>query len=556
MGASDLGETAARLSWISPSAASLMALARAPASAWQVIRTDPGAVLLLLRQAPPTLSASSFLPTLLRDASFLEHAQRHLDAPDSVAVDWNDGSVHPIYQAALRYADCAASLAEQSKAIDVNLAWATGLVAPLGWLAMCGIDGGQAAGCLADPTLHENPGETQRRWWGHDQAAIARRLARHWRLPPWLTAIVGHLGLPVETAKGLGADVGLFRLVQLAVALVQKEAAGLALTVGAPIAENATALGLQEFPVRRLELQPTGQEDWSGPATVPLLRELLHLAAENRRLADAPITERLERDMDHLHRILEQQRAGESARLLEQNLATLAEFAAGAGHEINNPLAVISGQAQYLMGHEADPARQRALQTIVAQTQRVHDILTELMQFARPGRPQKRPLELASLIREACVSLGGLADQRRVRLVCPEPEPGSFLHADPRQARTALICLLRNAIEAAPPEGWAGVRVIAPTPDRIDLLVEDSGPGPTPAQRERMFDPFYSGRPAGRGRGLGLPTAWRLARENDGSVYFDDHSEGPTRFVLSLPREIESHDIRLNGHANEVPLAS
>jgi signal transduction histidine kinase len=64
-----------------------------------------------------------------------------------------------------------------------------------------------------------------------------------------------------------------------------------------------------------------------------------------------------------------------------------------------------------------------------------------------------------------------------------------------------------------------------------------------------MFDPFYSGRPAGRGRGLGLPTAWRLARENGGDVVFDEQCSGPTRFILSLPRETSWNGTFATGHA-------
>jgi len=71
----------------------------------------------------------------------------------------------------------------------------------------------------------------------------------------------------------------------------------------------------------------------------------------------------------------------------------------------------------------------------------------------------------------------------------------------------------------------------------IELIVEDSGPGLGVLQREHMFDPFYSGREAGRGRGLGLSIAWRLARQLGGDVRFDEVPGGPTRFVLSLPRD-------------------
>jgi signal transduction histidine kinase len=70
----------------------------------------------------------------------------------------------------------------------------------------------------------------------------------------------------------------------------------------------------------------------------------------------------------------------------------------------------------------------------------------------------------------------------------------------------------------------------------IELIVEDNGPGLSPREREHMFDPFFSGRQAGRGRGLGLPIAWRLARQMGGEVRFEDVPNGPTRFVLTLPR--------------------
>jgi signal transduction histidine kinase len=111
------------------------------------------------------------------------------------------------------------------------------------------------------------------------------------------------------------------------------------------------------------------------------------------------------------------------------------------------------------------------------------------------------------------------------------------VHVDPRHLKTALVSLVRNAIEAAPADGWAGLRLDTPDQSHVELIVEDNGPGPAPNQREHMFDPFYSGRQAGRGRGLGLPIAWRLARQIGGNVRFDDVTNGPTRFVLSLSRQ-------------------
>ena len=109
------------------------------------------------------------------------------------------------------------------------------------------------------------------------------------------------------------------------------------------------------------------------------------------------------------------------------------------------------------------------------------------------------------------------------------------MDADPKQVRTALTCLLRNAIEAAPagrlgPSGWRRRRRTG-----WSWSSRTAGPARPQAQREHLFDPFYSGRPAGRGRGLGLPTAWRLAREQGGEVLLASRPGEPTRFVLWLP---------------------
>jgi signal transduction histidine kinase len=322
---------------------------------------------------------------------------------------------------------------------------------------------------------------------------------------------------------------------------------------------------------------------WEPPASQPLLRDLLGLAAENRRLRVATDRERLESELDDLYLALAEQHAGEAERLQARKLAALAEFAAGAGHEINNPLAVISGQAQYLLRvigggawraareetvgpSDAAPAEGNGentgsalltqpmppvpspeplttgLRTIIDQAQRIHNLLRDLWQFARPPQPKKQSVDLAGLVGEVSSSLSEFAAQRKVHLRWEQPvaslpathHPLTVL-ADPAQLRTALSCLLRNAIEAAPADGWAALRLEAAAANQVNILIEDNGNAPSQPQRDHLFDPFFSGRPAGRGRGLGLPTAWRLARAHGGDVRFVGDPGEPTRVVMSLP---------------------
>jgi signal transduction histidine kinase len=531
-------------------------------------------VLLLVRQTVHSLNVPgwSFYPALLHDPAVPEGAVRHLDESGCWFVDWSQPAVLPIYQVALAIARLAHRLAERSGRCDPENAWVAGLLAPLGWLAVAAVDPAGAAAGRADPAHHRHPLQVERRHWGLDQSAVARRLARHWGLPGWLTGVVGRLGLPADTARALGSDADLFRVVQLAAALAQRPGQTLHLPVGSPVADNAAALGLPADGLEALaqelaEEAPPQPDRWEPPAQQPLLRDLLALAAENRRLRGTAPLERLENELDELYQALEGQCSGEAERLQARKLAALAEFAAGAGHEINNPLAVISGQAQYLLKQlqhaerraqdpEADSAGRLphaafrdSLRVIIEQSQRIHSILRDLWRFARPPEPDRQPIDLHGLIQEVEASLRELAAARKVRLCCERPAANGFglpppltVRADASQLRTALACLMRNAIEAAPEEGWARVRLETPAPDQVDVLIEDSGTPPAPPQREHLFDPFYSGRPAGRGRGLGLPTAWRLVRAHGGDVRLASSAPGePTRFILSLPRDAEAN---------------
>jgi signal transduction histidine kinase len=545
-------EAVLRLAWLSPSAASLAVLGRPPTTAtWTALRRDPGAVLLLARHSDvpwPGRSCSApppaFYSAAFEQSAPIDDALRLLDRAEGF-VDWNHPSVQPVYDACLTFARLAQRLAERIGRCDPQAAWTCGLLAPLGWLAMCAVDPESVAACLADPALRFDPAETQRRHWGIDQAAIARRLARRWRLPAWATAAAEHLHLPGALAQTFRADPVLFPLTRLAIEEARRQGVDLGLCNSVFNAEDRAALLIpegQDLDAGRVEA-PVLQV-WREPREVPLLRDLLEAAAENRRLREQPLHDHLEQEIDALHRALEEQVHGETQRLQSGKLTALAEFAAGAGHEINNPLAVISGQAQYLLGHESDwfreeaeDAPRKALEAIVAQTRRIHGILRDLMQFAKPAPPCPGWVDLPALLGETAAGLGELATLRRIRVdLALEPERLP-VYADAGQLRAALSCLLRNAVEAAPTDGWVRLALRRPAEgERIEVVVEDSGPGPEASQRPHLFDPFYSGRAAGRGRGLGLPIAWRLAHLQGGDVRLDPpRRHEPTRFVLTLP---------------------
>jgi len=537
--ASEPGETAINLPWVSPSTASLVALARTDsAEVWPAIRTDPGAVLLLARHFPA--SPDPVIPdSIFQSPNVLEDAVRLLREAPAATVDWSKTDTYPVHQAALACASLAEALARRAGNCDPACCWVGGLLAPLGWFAVCAVDPEAAGDCLRLPVYADHLIEAQRELWRLDASAIARRLARRWRLPLWLGAVTGYLNLSANLAERVGASQRLFEVVQLAVMLAATNGHDLGLTVGTEYSALLGSLGLSENDLRRIGGEWLGKSQQSAPVAQAdphpaLLPDLLALSIDKRKLAAGPFANRMEDEVDRLQEALASQQASEAKRLQKQKLRSLAEFAAGAGHEINNPLAVISGQSQYLLARESDADRQNGLRSIIRQTERIHLILTELMQFARPPQPQRQDIELRPLISEVVAKYQAFATEQGVRLEWSDSTELAEAHVDPSMIRTALGCLVRNAIEAAPREGWTRVS-LEQEDGAWRIIVEDNGSGPAAGRREHMFDPFYSGRVAGRGRGLGLPTAWRLAQENGGDVRYEPITGSVARFALSLP---------------------
>src|ERR1043166_9640318 len=102
--------------------------------------------------------------------------------------------------------------------------------------------------------------------------------------------------------------------------------------------------------------------------------------------------------------------ASDADEVERAKLAALAEFAAGAGHEINNPLAVITGRVQLLLRGERDPERRRDFAMIHTQALRIHEMIVDLMLFARPPEPQPRSCDVGAIVEAAVAGLRAKAE--------------------------------------------------------------------------------------------------------------------------------------------------
>jgi hypothetical protein len=220
-------------------------------------------------------------------------------------------------------------------------------------------------------------------------------------------------------------------------------------------------------------------------------------------------------------------------RLRNSKLAAMAEFAAGAGHEINNPLGSILICAEKLLREERDPERRRLLSTIGGQAYRIRDMIGDAMLFARPPAPDRKELDLAAVARDVLEKFAAQCAEREVRVTGERDGPVTIV-ADRVQVSVVVSELLRNALQAV--EEGGAVRVDVQYDDSAGLLiVADNGRGLSPADREHLFDPFYSGRQAGRGLGFGLSKCWRIVTQHGGEIEAGDEAGGGVRVRVRWP---------------------
>jgi signal transduction histidine kinase len=259
-------------------------------------------------------------------------------------------------------------------------------------------------------------------------------------------------------------------------------------------------------------------------------------------------------------RLIEQLRSGQTSssnlnpvsetRLRDLKLEAMAEFAAGAGHEINNPVATIAGRSALLLKTETDPERRRILETIGGQAYRIRDMIGDAMTYARPPEPSLEEFDPAAEITPIVDSLKRQFPHKNVA-VEKSLDEAIRLNADREQFRVIVSCLIKNSLEAIDQEGVIRVELAmvdesgqmetrrvsegqhqAPRipRSRVGLLphirftVSDNGVGLSEVEREHLFDPFYSGRQAGRGLGFGLSKCWQILRLHGGTIEAVDPS--------------------------------
>ena len=230
-----------------------------------------------------------------------------------------------------------------------------------------------------------------------------------------------------------------------------------------------------------------------------------------------------------------QQREREVRRA--ERLAAVGQLAAGVAHEIRNPLtSVILLIETARKDPTAGGLTEVDLDMIETELHRIEQSLQTFLDYARPPKLRRAPLELAAVVADAVGLARGRIEQHRVVVRIDAPADGCRVDADRDQLRQVVLNLVLNALDAMPHGGTLGlaVRRIA-RENVVELVVTDTGPGIRPDILPRLFEPFATGKETGLG--LGLVVSRRIVEDHGGALRGANALGGGACFVVRLPAD-------------------
>lgn len=233
---------------------------------------------------------------------------------------------------------------------------------------------------------------------------------------------------------------------------------------------------------------------------------------------------------------LEDLRRSQTEVVKAERLAAVGELAGGVAHEINNPLTIILGQVHLLLQSQDSAKVLNGLKVIDGATKRAATIVRDLMLFAEHFSLHPQRCTVAEQIDRVLELHRGRIEAQHVRVrteILDAPE----IWADAAQLQEAFSHLIQNAEQAMVAAHGGGTLTIRVGPSRTGVRMEvaDDGPGIAPEDLARIFNPFFTTKAPGEGRGLGLSVAYSIVSEHEGRIWAENRPEGGASLIVELP---------------------
>jgi two-component system NtrC family sensor kinase len=241
-------------------------------------------------------------------------------------------------------------------------------------------------------------------------------------------------------------------------------------------------------------------------------------------------------------------------RLLQaQKLASIGELSAGIAHEINNPLAIIRQEAEWMRqlltkldaaGLQEVEELRGSLQQIIQAVDRATEVIRSLLDFARKRQPVLQGVDLNRIVADMALLVEKEARHHNIEIVRQFAQDLPLISSDAPQLRQVVLNLLTNAAQAIGRDGVITLTTRAAADGAVRLAVRDSGCGIPPEDLPKIFDPFFTTKPPGQGAGLGLAICHGLIQRLGGEISVASAVGQGTTFTLILPPRPDAESLR------------
>ncbi len=242
----------------------------------------------------------------------------------------------------------------------------------------------------------------------------------------------------------------------------------------------------------------------------------------------------------------QQLKAAQQKLLHNDRLASLGQLAASVAHEINNPVSGVLNLAmlmQRILKDDGVPPNRLAdfrkyLGQVATETARVGRIVSDLLAFSRRSKPQRTPADLNRIIRSTLTLAAHKLKLCDTEVEVDLPADLPTVSCDPSQMQQVVLNLVLNAAEATQSRGGGRVLVrtrVAADQKSVEMMVQDNGEGISPENLSKIFDPFFTSKPEGKGVGLGLAVIYGIVQAHDGTLDVAARGAGGLRVTVDLP---------------------
>ena len=228
-----------------------------------------------------------------------------------------------------------------------------------------------------------------------------------------------------------------------------------------------------------------------------------------------------------------------------EKLSSLGVMISGFAHELNNPLASIMGYAQLLAERDLVHDVQKKVAAINNEASRCHRIVDNLLRFARKQSSERRPVDINSVVGSVLQLMGYQLQSDGIIVDVDLDRNMQSLVGDFHALQQVLVNIINNAQHAMREKGGGGLLTIATRCDGRACTVEvtDNGPGISPENLKRIFDPFFSTKRVGQGTGLGLSIAYGTVKDHGGTILARSRPGVGTTFVMEFPASAAADEV-------------